>query len=481
MAITTFAMLVGPGCRKQPADEKAARPAAVEAPAQGSGKVEPSDSHYGVYLNGHKVGWMRSQVQVAQDINMTLELHAKVGGMGTVSEILLRESRRYNHDTGQLLGLTFEQEAATGTMRAKGEVEDGQLVLSIEAGKQITRKTVPVKETLDDALATLRLAKEATEGATATGRRFDPSVLKVVEAEHRVVEVSSRLLAGVATKTVKIESKYPNLGISETSWMDTSGTVLESQVGGFFVARLEPPEQAKQQEYSQDLLVSAVVKAPQGVAGATNAQKLELTFTGFGQQVPPSSDRQTVQPDGEQVLVSLERDAPIAATEKPGDAADYLVATPFIQSDSEEIRSRAKEVVGDATDLPTQIERLTYFVYEHVRDEYVPAYSNALEALHSGRGDCTEHSILFVALARALGIPARVAVGIAYWPAGAGFGWHAWAEVKTNERWVAVDPTWNQPVADVTHVKLADGGPAEQARIVMLLGQLKILNAKVGS
>ena len=102
------------------------------------------------------------------------------------------------------------------------------------------------------------------------------------------------------------------------------------------------------------------------------------------------------------------------------------------------------------------------------------AFSNAMEALKSRRGDCTEHSVLFVALARAAGIPARTAVGIAYWPAGQGFGWHAWAEVKIGEQWYAVDPTLNQPIADATHIKLAQGGPAEQARVVMLLGSLKV-------
>jgi transglutaminase-like putative cysteine protease len=127
----------------------------------------------------------------------------------------------------------------------------------------------------------------------------------------------------------------------------------------------------------------------------------------------------------------------------------------------------------------TATSRLANYVFRHVRDEYVPSYSNALEALESGRGDCTEHSILFVALARSLGIPARVAVGIAYWPPGDGFGWHAWAEVYAGGGWYSVDPTWNQPIADATHIKLADGGPAEQARIVMLLGRLKVTSMDV--
>ena len=139
----------------------------------------------------------------------------------------------------------------------------------------------------------------------------------------------------------------------------------------------------------------------------------------------------------------------------------------------------AKKAVGDATEVATAVERLVRFVYDYIQDEYVPSYSNALEALQSRRGDCTEHSVLFVALARALGIPARVAVGIAYWPPGQGFGWHAWAEVRSGDTWYATDPTWNQVTADATHLKLADGDPVQQARIVMLLGNLKITEAKL--
>jgi transglutaminase-like putative cysteine protease len=153
---------------------------------------------------------------------------------------------------------------------------------------------------------------------------------------------------------------------------------------------------------------------------------------------------------------------------------EYLQSTAFIQSDAPGLVAAARKAVGDATDVATASERLVRFVATHVQDEYVPAYSNALDALNSGRGDCTEHSILYVALARALGVPARVAVGVAYWQPGGGFGWHAWAEVHVNDRWYSVDPTWNQPVADATHLKLAGGGPAEQARIVMLLGALRI-------
>jgi transglutaminase-like putative cysteine protease len=376
--------------------------------------------------------------------------------------------------------LSFEQKAATGAMSVLGIVRGNELDLNITAGGHTTTQQATVAETLEDAMATYRLAAHPEVGRSEKAQRFDASVLRLVSGEHRVVAVEQRMLGGVSTQTVQIESRYPDLGITESSWLDNSGTVLESRVGGFFVARLEPPDVAKQLDYSQDLLVSAVVAAPPSVAQGTNAVHMELDFRGFDDGPPPTSDRQKVAVQGDVVRISLTRD--VAPTQALGgvDANDPMLATtPFIQSDHPAIRNKAREVAGDAKDLFTAVRRLTAFVFDHVRDEYVPAYSNALEALQTARGDCTEHSILFVALARALGIPARVAVGIAYWAPGNGFGWHAWAEVRAGARWIAVDPTWNQPIADVTHVKLADGGPAEQARIVMLLGRLRIVAARV--
>ena len=85
-----------------------------------------------------------------------------------------------------------------------------------------------------------------------------------------------------------------------------------------------------------------------------------------------------------------------------------------------------------------------------------------------------KHSALFVAMARAVGIPARVAVGVGYWRPGDGLGWHAWAEVFVDGRWYATDPTWGQTIVDATHLQLAGGDLMEQAQIIMLLGNLSI-------
>lgn len=70
----------------------------------------------------------------------------------------------------------------------------------------------------------------------------------------------------------------------------------------------------------------------------------------------------------------------------------------------------------------------------------------------SGVGDCTEHAVLTAALARSVGRPARVVVGVLLGIAGGraeAFG-HAWAEVHDGSAWRIVDAT---PVGDEARVR----------------------------
>ena len=57
---------------------------------------------------------------------------------------------------------------------------------------------------------------------------------------------------------------------------------------------------------------------------------------------------------------------------------------------------------------------LSKWVYRKVRKTYAANADNALAVLDQLAGDCTEHSLLFVALARSVGLPAREVGGLAY-------------------------------------------------------------------
>ena len=96
---------------------------------------------------------------------------------------------------------------------------------------------------------------------------------------------------------------------------------------------------------------------------------------------------------------------------------------------------------------------------------------SALAVFEGRRGDCTEHTTLFVALARAAGVPARPVAGLLL--VDGRLYYHDWAEVYLNG-WVAVDPTLDQMPADAGHLRLVIGGLARQMELTRLIGKLRL-------
>ena len=67
------------------------------------------------------------------------------------------------------------------------------------------------------------------------------------------------------------------------------------------------------------------------------------------------------------------------------------------------------------------------------------------------KGDCKEHAIYLAALARARGIPARVAIGMVY--SNGAFGGHMWTEVYIDGRWIPLDGTLGNGGIGAAHLK----------------------------
>lgn len=164
--------------------------------------------------------------------------------------------------------------------------------------------------------------------------------------------------------------------------------------------------------------------------------------------------------------------APTEADRAPND---------FVQSDDRQVQRLAHEATGDEQD-PTRIAlALERFVHERIEQKnFGQAFATAAEVAKSLEGDCTEHAVLLAALARARGIPARVAVGLVYIESQQGFGYHMWNELYLNGRWVPLDATLGRGRVGGAHLKLADSNLAEGGAVssflpvVNVIGQLEI-------
>ena len=135
-----------------------------------------------------------------------------------------------------------------------------------------------------------------------------------------------------------------------------------------------------------------------------------------------------------------------------------------------EIRRKAREIVGDETDLYRVVDDLSVWVYHNINYTYLPiALDKAHKAswvLEKKAGVCDEKAYLLAALLRSLNIPARVVEGMIYAENEAysqswitdNWGLHAWVEVYfPGVGWVSYDPTSNERgYVDATHLKFGE-------------------------
>ena len=84
----------------------------------------------------------------------------------------------------------------------------------------------------------------------------------------------------------------------------------------------------------------------------------------------------------------------------------FLGPSPFIESRHHKIRSLAKETVADKETAWEKVEAIYDYVREHIEYKDGPL-KGALRALRDGDGDCEELTSLFIAMCRAVGVPAR--------------------------------------------------------------------------
>ncbi|MDH5532612.1 MAG: transglutaminase-like domain-containing protein [Candidatus Bathyarchaeota archaeon] len=124
---------------------------------------------------------------------------------------------------------------------------------------------------------------------------------------------------------------------------------------------------------------------------------------------------------------------------------EHTAPEELIESNHTLIVSTAENVVGEEENPREMALRIYDFVVDRLTYEAQSEEMGALWALQNRRGDCSEHSYLFVALCRAVGIPSRVVTGFAFstYIESSSEG-HMWTEYYLeNYGWVPTDLSWS--------------------------------------
>ena len=154
-----------------------------------------------------------------------------------------------------------------------------------------------------------------------------------------------------------------------------------------------------------------------------------------------------------------------------GAESEFLSSSILINKDDRNIISQSKNIVKSEKNSLKAVKLINQWIYENL--EKIPTVSipTAVDVLSAKKGDCNEHAVLFAAMARSVGIPTKVVLGLVYLEGR--FYYHAWNEVYLGS-WVPVDSTFGQFPADATHVKLLEGDISKSPEILRVVGKIKL-------
>lgn len=474
-------------------DVPAAAPADSDSPPDKIAKLLSRlgrDAHYGLYLMGRKVGhahvWDRkAQGDEPGGFVMGFEMAMTVGGGGNTNQLDASEIRFYAKEAPYALIETRFASSAMGfrdVRRAVPAVADGAPVLRItrsvdNAAEQI-RDVAPTADTLLSQLEVTPLSLEGLEvGETFKVKVFSWEREADEAVSVKVLSLGTRMVAGLEDKIATLEVNYETSGLKGRSVLTSDGSMIEMTLGPGLVLKLEEKDLAMSGIAGLDILGTGMV-SPVKLGSPRAISRLELTLTGDPGVKLPSSPNQTVTTtvtDGvatHEVLLVSGPGAEVGESE----LADALAADATIDTTHEAIVAKAKALAEGLSTPREKVEAIAQWVYLALDKKLATHLPTASTVLDKLVGDCTEHTWLTVALLRALQIPARPVYGAGYTGDTEGvFAYHAWVEVALDGHWVMIDPTWNEKLADATHLRMG----STLGEVAASMGGLTIKAARV--
>ena len=438
--------------------------------------TEPMEEWWGIYYQGEKIGYAAQTITpdpegyLVQDSSVL-----RLNLLGTVQTVKtqLHMAAAANWT---LKRFDFDLHSNNVRFQARGEVAGRKLHLQVESGGYRTDKELPLSQPpyLLAALKPYMATQNLELNKDQLFPTFDPSTLS---QQITTVTIEGRELikiGGEMEPALRIRQRFK--GLSVVSWVDGKGRTLKEETPTGFSLVRQREQEAKilaTRAISLDLITQTSVPLESPIAEPTKKNLLKVKLSGFNlAHFPLNGGRQRLAED----LLEITREdlnqlRSYRLPMREPSMASYLQSTPFLQSDHPQVRSVAEKVLQGETDALKAARRIRRWVYDSLAKVPTVSIPNALEVLQTRKGDCNEHAVLFNALARAVGIPAKTVVGVVYLRGA--FYYHAWSEVWLGQ-WVSVDSVLDQFPADVTHIKFLEGEIDQQIDILELIGRLRI-------
>jgi transglutaminase/protease-like cytokinesis protein 3 len=455
-----------------------------------------------IFIDGQKVGHAsRIREQTENEVRTTEKVNLTITRFNMPMTVYTSETY-IESPKGEPLGFESIQDMSLMKMRISGKVNpDGTVDITTDTGSLQQKKQMkwPQGAVMAEGLLLMQKEKGLKPGTEYKAKVFSPAMLNALETKITVGEKKKIDLLGRAVNLAEVISKTSVLMAGEivsTSYVDDDFNALKTLTPmlGMQLEMISCPKEFALSENSQiDIFSKAFIKSPEPIKNINSVKRIRYYLKPAKEGAEftiPSNDNQTVevQPDGG-VIVTVTpikniKTAQFGYYGTDQDVRDSLKPSRFVQSDDPNIAAEAKKIVKKIKNAAHAAKEIERFVAVHIENKSLSiGYATASEVFQSREGDCTEFAVLTAAMCRAVGIPARVVVGVAYvdefMELEDVFGGHAWTEVYLNGKWVGLDSAFRASGRggfDAGHIALAMGsGDLEDFFGVLFnLGQFKI-------
>ena len=451
----------------------------------------PQEHWYNFTLMNTKIGYMyafveKTEYQGEQMTRTKSNIVMNLNALGTNLEL---ETTNIEYiDADLRLRHFLYTSNMSGLKQVEGQIVDGIAYIKTTLDGETTESEVPVPAdtTSQSTVVESLLSQNALKiGDKKTFHIFHYDLMKPVKTEIEVVKQETLTYQSEEKQVYVVDGTLDMMGgTAFKQWVSPDGvnyrsetlimgvpqvitkTNRETALGGIeevdLVLKTRILPTGKHPTPKAESLVADVKLTTGNIAEAimsTPQQKLELSTVHTGKlsiQVPSI----------------VAEDCPNLPIQNA--AGEFLAASAYIQVDHPDIQAKAEEILGGEVNSWRAAEKLCQWVYESITDKQISAgFGSSLQTLESLTGDCTEHTVLFIALARAVGIPSRICSGIVFLKDA--FYYHFWPEVYVG-KWVQMDPTLDQTIADANHIQLWGGFLESDTMMEFAEGVYRTLN-----
>ena len=433
----------------------------------------------GIVFNGQKIGFTHFRIE-ADEAHFKIHSRAVLNFrfLGITKEIALQATDVVAADM-QLLKFDHQYLVDESRRHIHGERRGNELRLVVEHQHIQEQKSLPITGELypSSLLALYPAMKGLVVGRNYRFPVFESESLQIADVEQSILAYeTSELFEGAAHR---VESTL--LGQRTQTWInDQALPVFEMSLNGVIISALESEQRAKRYlalgavNKQENLLNYSLVKSA-AIPQPRDTLSLAIELSGIPENFAlPSDSSQQCRPEQSAVRCLIRR----SEDGKRGLADQqvlqkYLQASITVPARHPIIQRQAEAIVGSRKGERQAIAALLRWMDTHIEKSAIDVFS-ALDVLEQKRAECQGHSYLYAAMARSLGIPTRVVNGLVYSEIGPGFLYHTWAESWVDGSWRPIDPTFGQPLADATHIKLVEGEDmAALTGLIPLIGRLQ--------